>query len=99
MRAAVNYEQELKAKEAAIAKRRELWNAINHFVRTNNKGWLVSPPTDMSLRIECQPSSELPDLLADKGFDLQPLGTGTRIEGGKFVPVLIYRLHIPSLRK
>jgi hypothetical protein len=90
-----NFEQELKLKQAEAAKRRELWNALNQFVRTNNKGWLVSPP-GASIRIECPPDSELPDLLVDRGFALQSLGTGTRIEGGKFLPVCIYGLRIPG---
>ena len=92
-----NFEAELKEQTAAIAKRRALLDAINRFVKAHG-AWFVSAPGD-TVRIEAKPDSEVPDLLSDKGFALQSLGTGTRIEGGKFVPVLIYRLHIPSLRK
>ena len=92
-----NFEAELKQQTAAIAKRRALFDAISRFVRAHG-AWFVSAPGD-TVRIEAKPDSEVPDLLSDKGFALQSLGTGTRIEGGKFVPVLIYRLHIPSLRK
>jgi hypothetical protein len=89
-----NFEQELKAKEAAIAKRRALFHAINHFVRGHG-AWLVSSPGD-ALRVEAKPDSEVADLLSDRGFALQSLGTGTRIEGGRFVPVCIYALRIPG---
>jgi hypothetical protein len=93
------FEEQSRAKEAAKQRRKELWAALKHFVRTNNKGWVVSPPGDMSsMRIECEPHSELPDLLIDRGFELQALGTGTRIEGGKFLPVCIYGLRIPLPR-
>jgi hypothetical protein len=92
-----DFEAELKQQTAAIAKRRALINAINHFVRANG-AWLVSSPGDV-LRIEAKPDSEVPDLLSDKGLALQSLGTGTRIEGGKFLPVCIYALRVPSLGK
>ena len=91
-------ENELRRRQAEVAKRRELWNALNHFVRSNNRGWLVSPPGS-PMRIECPPDSELPDFLIDRGFGLQALGSGSRIEGGKILPVYIYGLRLPSLRK
>ena len=92
-----NFEAELQEQTAAIAKRRELFNALNHFVRAKG-AWLVSSPGD-TLRIEAKPDSEVVDLLSDKGFALQSLGTGTRIEGSKFLPVRIYALRVPSLGK
>jgi hypothetical protein len=91
----LDFEQQIKARAAAAERRKELWSAINHFCRTNNKGWLVSPP-GAPMRFECAPHSELPDLFVDRGFEVQPLGTGTRIEAGKFMPVCIYSLRVPS---
>ena len=44
VKAVVNFEQEIELKEAALAKRRKLWNAINHFVRVNG-GWLARVKT------------------------------------------------------
>ena len=92
-----NFEAELKQQTAAIAKRRALFDAISRFVRAHG-AWLVSAPGDV-LRIEAKPDSEVPDLLSDQGFALQALGTGTRIEGGRFVPVCIYAVRVPSLGK
>jgi hypothetical protein len=91
-----SFDDQIKAREAAAEKRKALWSAVNHFCRTNNKGWLVSAP-GAPMRFECAPDSELPDLFIDRGFEVQSLGTGTRIEGGKFLPVCIYSLLIPSL--
>ena len=92
-----NFEAELKQQTAAIAKRRALLDAINRFVRGHG-AWLVSAPGDV-LRIEAKPDSEVPDLLSDRGFALQALGTGSRIEGGVIRPVCIYNLRIPLPRK
>jgi hypothetical protein len=89
-----NFEAELRAKEAAIAKRRELFNALSHFVSAKG-AWLVSSPGD-TVRIEAKPDSEVPDLLSDRGLNLTPAGTGTRIEGGRFVPVCIYTFRLPG---
>lgn len=91
------YERE-RERAAAAEKRKELFDALNHLCRSNDRGWLTSVAGDASLRIECRPDSELPDLLVDRGFDLQSLGTSTRIEGGKFLPVCVYALHLPPLR-
>jgi hypothetical protein len=98
VKAVLNFEDEIKRKQAEAAKKRELWSALNHFCRSNNRGWLTSPP-GTSIRIECPPDSELPDLLVDRGFTLQPLGSGSRIEAGVIRPVLIFALQLPSLRK
>ena len=93
-----NFEAELKQQTAAIAKRRALLDAINRFVRGHG-AWVTSPPNGSSLRIEVPPDSEVIDLLVERGLDLQPLGTGSRIEGGVIRPVCIYNLRIPLPRK
>jgi hypothetical protein len=93
----LDFEQQIKAREAAAERQKELWSAINHFCRSNNRGWLVSAP-GAPMRFECEPHSELPDLFIDRGFEVQQLGTGTRIEAGKLLPVCIYGLRIPSPR-
>ena len=99
IKAVLNLEQEIRLKQAEAAQRRELWNALHHFVRSNNRGWITSNPGSPSIRIECEPYSELPDLLVDRGFTLQPLGSGSRIEGGKILPVCVYGFQLPPLRK
>jgi hypothetical protein len=97
LKAITDFNERIRRERAAEQKRKDLWNALHHFVRSNNRGWITSPPGDPSVRIECKPDSELPDFLAER-FDLQSLGTGTRIEGGKFTPVCIFGLRL-SLEK
>jgi hypothetical protein len=85
-----SFEEQIKDKEEATRKRRALFDALARFVRTNNKGWVTSLPGVMPMRIECRPDSELPDLLDN--FDLRPLGTSSRLEGGLITPVLVFSL-------
>jgi hypothetical protein len=92
-----SFEEQVKARQAAAARRRELHSALVHFVRAN-AGWVTSPPGH-PLRIETPPDSDLIDKLADRGFvDVQALGSGSRIEAGVIRPVLVYELHLPPLR-
>jgi hypothetical protein len=92
---AASIDEQIKAKEEATKKRRELWSAINSFVGRNG-GWLVSAPHDPWLRIETRQDSELSDRLYDLGYDLRSTGTSERIIGGLFVPVACYAFTIPS---
>jgi hypothetical protein len=93
-----NFEDEIKRKQAEASLRRALWEGLNGFVRVNG-GWVTSPFNGSSLRIEAPPDSDLVDKLIDRGFDLQPISTGSRIEGGIIRPVCIYNLRLPSMRK
>ncbi len=91
------FEEQIKAKEEATRKRRELFDALARFIR-NNHGWATSAPGHSSLRLEAKPDSDLPDLLIDRGFTLQPLGTDSRNEAGVITPVCVYDLRLPPLR-
>jgi hypothetical protein len=93
-----NFEEELKRKEAEIARRRELHGLISRFVRANG-GWLTSPPGSTQLQIEAPPDSEVADLLAEQGWNIAPGPTATRIEQGRFIPVRVHTLRLPPLRK
>jgi hypothetical protein len=91
-----DFEAELKAKQALSDKYKAIWSALNLFIARNG-GYLISPPHAKRLLIEVPQYSELPDKLADLGYDLQPTGSNTRIEGGQFVPVgENFNVHIPK---
>jgi hypothetical protein len=95
MKAAVNFEQKLKAEVAANENRKRLWGALNLFI-SRNGGYLISPPHAKRLLVEMPQYSELADKLMDLGYQLTPAGTNnTRIIGGKFVPVLTYYFVLP----
>jgi hypothetical protein len=93
-----SFEEQIKTKEAAAARRRELHDTLVRFVNAN-RGWVVSAVPGRPIRIETPPDSDLIDKLAERGFDLRPTGTGTRIEGGFITPICIYTLRLPSLGK
>ncbi len=88
------YYEQIKAKAALSEKYKALWSGLNDFIHRNG-GWLVSLPSEQWLRMEARQDSELPDKLYDLGYDLQPAGSNTRIEGGQFVPVACYTFTIP----
>jgi len=46
---------------------------------TARGGWVISPPGDDEMTIECLPGSTLPDDLRDTGYDVQADGEGERI--------------------
>jgi hypothetical protein len=92
-----SFEQEIKARTAATENRKLLWQALNQFI-SRNGGYLTSPPHAKPLLVEVPQYSELPDKLADLGYQLAAGSNTTRIIGGKFVPVTCYNLTIP-LRK
>ncbi len=92
-----SFEEQIRAKEAAAAKRRELFNALSHFVQASRAGWVTSPPGDSPIRIEALPDGDLIDQLLDRGFNIQSLGTGEHIDGGFIRPVCLYALHLPPL--
>jgi hypothetical protein len=97
IKAVLNFEDEIKRKQAEAAKRRELQTALGRFIHTNG-GWLVSSPSEAVLRIEARPDSDLPDKLFDLGFQLRPAGTGERIWGGRILPVSIFTFQIPPVK-
>jgi hypothetical protein len=93
------FDEQMKARQAAIAGQRELWSAINLFVARNG-AWLISAPGERPLRIEVPLYSELPDKLHDLGYDLYPPegSSGERIEGGKILQTLRFQFQIPLPR-
>jgi hypothetical protein len=87
IKAVANLEDQIKAKAAATENRKLLWQALNQFI-SRHGGYLISPPHVKRLLVEVPQYSELPDKLADLGYNLQMAHTNTRIIGGNFVPVV-----------
>ncbi len=56
----------------------EKFVALNRFVTARN-GWIVNPPGDKIMRLECLPSSTLPSCLAALGYEVIPTGEGQRM--------------------
>jgi hypothetical protein len=61
--------------------RKALWQAMADFVHLHG-GWVVSPPSNRYLRLECPQGSALPTQLAKAGFPLRHAGMTTRIGKG-----------------
>jgi hypothetical protein len=57
---------------------REFWNGLNSFIR-ENEGFTVSEPHTASIRFECRPESDLPDILRAKGYGVNSAGTNERL--------------------
>jgi len=57
---------------------REYWAKLNDFIRENS-GWATSQPDVPKMTFECEISSELPELLRRRGFDVLPAGTAERL--------------------
>ncbi len=56
----------------------ERFQQMNAWV-TSRQGWIVSPPGDTVLRVECLPDSALPGELTKAGYRLTPDGTRDRL--------------------
>jgi len=92
------------AEEAAKAsqQRRDLWDAINRYV-TERGGTITSKPYETPIRVEIRdPDSELPNKLAEAGYDLIEKCNEVRIgppkpgEGShSFQRVKVFHLRIP----
>jgi hypothetical protein len=67
-----------KAAPDVVKRRRAQFEALNEIV-TEGGGWLTSTPGNREVVVECLPGSRLPDLLADRGYDLKPEQDGERI--------------------
>ena len=65
------------------AKRKALWNALNHFI-LHNGGWIVSTEGAANVRFETLSDSGLVQALIDAGYD--PVSAGT---AEKLLPVSI----------
>jgi hypothetical protein len=94
-----NFEEQIKAREAAIIKQRELWSVLNLFV-SRNGGWLVSAPSERPLRLEVPIYSELPDKLFDLGYALQPPDgvSGERMIGDRITQILCFKFDVSPPR-
>jgi hypothetical protein len=93
-----DFEAELKAKVALSEKYKALWSSLNDFIHRRGDAWLVSPPGARDLRIEALQFSEIPAELETLGYHLSPAGTGTKILGGKFTPIVYFQFQIPTPR-
>jgi hypothetical protein len=63
---------------AGLEQRRKLWEALRDFIHSVGS-WVVSPPGQKEIRIECRQGSSLPAKLIELGYSPRHCGTGTRI--------------------
>jgi hypothetical protein len=73
--------QSIDAAQKAVGfsrQEREYWSSIGEFIRTNG-GWVTSIPDVPKMTFECMSGSELPALLARRGFAVLPAGTSSRL--------------------
>jgi hypothetical protein len=75
-------------------KRRALFDALNAVVSAHGS-WIVSPPGDRYVRIETPPGSSLVIRLAELGYKVRRITTGTRNTAAGIVPVDIFELTLP----
>jgi hypothetical protein len=76
---------------AHVEKQRKLFEAANAYI-TQEGGWVVSPPGDKRLRIESPQDGGLPIRLAERGFVLRYIGTGTRNVSSGIIPTDIIEI-------
>jgi hypothetical protein len=90
-----SFEEQLRAKQAAIKQQQELWGRLARFVHANG-GWLTSAPGERPLRVEMPVHSELADRLFDLGYDLHPADgiTGERVVGGTILPTVRFQFQV-----
>lgn len=91
-RRAENFEQHLKTLKAAIEQKKDLWATLAEFTRLNG-GWVTSPPSTKTIRIEILKGSTLPVKLAH--YHPRLCGTGTRITNGGFQSVDVIEISLP----
>jgi len=83
------------AYQAYAAKQKKLFEALNAFV-TERGGWIISPPGDKRVRIECCENSEIPIRLAELGHSLRYCSKATRNTSSGIVPTDIIELKLPG---
>lgn len=84
--------------EKLLAERKARFAALLTFV-SRHGGWLVSTPGNREVRMQCLPSSTLPDLLRSHGYVLHSDGEGQRIlPGGVVESFLVAGSSIPQTR-
>jgi hypothetical protein len=62
-----------------IADLKEKFASLNDWINQQGGAWLTSIPGDFEAMMECLPSSDVPERLRDRGYDLKPDGEGERI--------------------
>jgi hypothetical protein len=83
------------AYSAHVEKQRRLFAAFNDFV-SEHGAWVVSPPGDKRIRIECPANSGLPIRLCELGYKLSFVGAGaTRNTPNGIIPVDIIETKLP----
>jgi hypothetical protein len=79
---------------AHVEKQRKLFEAMNAFIAQEG-GWVISPPGEKRLRIESPQNGGLPIRLAERGFLLRYLGTGTRNTSSGIIPTDLIEITLP----
>jgi hypothetical protein len=97
IKAVLNFEDELKRKQAEAGKRQQVWQALNEYI-TRRNGFLVSPPGQRFLRVEIPQPSGLAGELRDLGYQLRLAGSNERIWGGRILPVSVFTFQIPPVK-
>lgn len=90
-----SYEQQIKSVTLAVEQRKELWAALNAYIRDNGCH-VVSKPGDKYLRFEMPRGSSLPAKLIELGYSPRHLNTDTRLQTGAFQPVDIIEITLPG---
>jgi hypothetical protein len=90
------------AKPTPLKNTRRLWAAISMSdLVADEGGWITSVPNNAEIRMECRVDSDLPETLADLGYELQSLGSTERLlpVGGGVAPVTveIWSFQMPQL--
>ena len=75
-------------------KRQELWEKLNNLVIADGSGWLTSAPGARRVRLEVREGSALPIRLAERGFKLNFVGSGSRLTASGDTPVQIIEFRI-----
>jgi hypothetical protein len=57
---------------------RKFWDRLRDFIHDGG-GWITSEPHTASIRFECCPESDLPELLRARNYDVLGAGSGERL--------------------
>jgi hypothetical protein len=87
-----SYTEFLKTKAAELKQREQLWHSINNYINASDGAWVTSPQGNSRyMTIEATALSEVPIRLAERGFKLKMIGSGTRITSSNIaLPVTVF---------
>jgi hypothetical protein len=89
-------------KPPPIKSNKQLWAAMCDLV-SDEGGWITSVPNNAEIRMEARVGSDLPEVLANLGYELTSLGRGERLlpdsRTQSVMPVVveIYQFTMPQL--